>query len=203
MVTSPDKLIVLLHGVGSNGDNMMPIAKLWRKTMPTAVFAAPDAPEAFPQGQGRQWFSLAGITRENRPDRVLAARESFDRTLRSIIDQRGFRDRVGDVVLVGFSQGSIMTLDAVASGRWPVAAAVAYSGRLAIRDPFSPALATAVLLTHGLIDPVVPPEESTSAATRLKAAGMNVMLELFPGVGHIITPAALTLGERFITTAKP
>ncbi|MDT8870818.1 hypothetical protein RAA17_05855 [Komagataeibacter rhaeticus] len=65
----------------------------------------------------------------NGTDRSCAG--GFDDTLQSCISEAGFENRLDRVVLVGFSQGSIMALDAAISGRWPVAGVAAFSGRLA------------------------------------------------------------------------
>ncbi|MGG6124907.1 phospholipase, partial [Pantoea allii] len=63
-------LVIFLHGVGSNGDDLAPIGDDWATLLPDVAFASPDAPYAFEHGAGYQWFSLAGITPENRPGRV-------------------------------------------------------------------------------------------------------------------------------------
>lgn len=125
-------LVILLHGVGSRGADMAGLQPLLAAALPGAAFAAPDAPEPFSGGgTGRQWFSVAGISDESRPTRVARGRAGFDATLREIIDRHGLAADLDRVALVGFSQGAIMALDAVATERWPVAGVVAFSGRLA------------------------------------------------------------------------
>ena len=71
-----DALVILLHGVGSNGQNMLALAEAWRDMLPGAVFSAPDAPKAFDQGAGRQWFAYRSYRAERRG--VAAARSDFD-----------------------------------------------------------------------------------------------------------------------------
>lgn len=196
--TNPDTLIILLHGVGSNGQNMMALADAWRETLPGAAFTAPDAPFALDQGAGRQWFSVAGVTEQNRPERIAAARPDFDRVVRSEIEKHGFADRPDRVALVGFSQGSMMLLDAVATGRLPVAAGVALAGRLATRPPYDPSPGTKLLLIHGAADAVVPVAELEQARTTLGASGFAVESQLFPNVGHTTDPEAATLAGEFL-----
>jgi predicted esterase len=82
-------------------------------------------------GSGRQWFSVAGVTQANRSERVRHARAVFDRVVSGEIEKHGFAGRFDCVAFFGFSQGAIIALDAVASGRWPVRAVVVASGRLA------------------------------------------------------------------------
>ena len=193
------KLIILLHGVGSSGANIAPLGEAWHAAMPDTDFVAPDGPFGFDHGAGRQWFSLDGITPENRPGRVVAARESFDRTLAAILAARGLTHRLDRVVLAGFSQGAIMALDAVASGRWPVAAVVAFSGRLATPS-LTPAGQTPVMLIHGDADGAIPVAESIEAEARLLAAGVAAKLHVLAGVGHTISPAGAEMAGRFIAS---
>lgn len=191
-------LVILLHGVGSNGENMMALADAWRGALPDAAFAAPDAPLAYDYGEGRQWFNIAGVTAENRAQRIADARPGFDRVLQKTTEEHGFEDQLDRVILVGFSQGSMMLLDAVATGRFPVAAGVAFAGRLAAEPSAGRATDTKLLLLHGAADNVVPPPELDHASTALKAAGFDVERRLFEGVGHTIVPEAAKLAEEFI-----
>ncbi|MDR3376708.1 MAG: dienelactone hydrolase family protein [Ancalomicrobiaceae bacterium] len=192
-------LVILLHGVGAGGADMLSLAEGWRSALAETEFTAPDAPFAFDQGPtGRQWFSVAGVHTHNRSGRVVAAREAFDRTLRAVIEAAGFADRLGRVVLVGFSQGSIMALDAVASGRWPVAGIVAFSGRLSTPEPLTPAPNARILLIHGGADGVIPASESAHAEERLAHAGLSVSRQELPGLGHWISPDGAALAGQFL-----
>jgi phospholipase/carboxylesterase len=191
-------LVVFLHGVGSNGADLLQLADSWRSALPGTQFAAPDAPFPSDFGTGRQWFSVAGITAANRASRVLAAREGFNRVLAGIISAHDLDGHLERVALVGFSQGSIMALDALSSGSWPVAAIVGFSGRLATPDPISPSRGTRVLLIHGQADPVIAAEDSVKAAERLRRHGIDADLVLSPGVGHTISREGAMIAARMI-----
>ncbi|AMG56780.1 alpha/beta hydrolase [Pantoea vagans] len=191
-------LVIFLHGVGSNGDDLAPIGRHWETLLPDVVFASPNAPERFPAGFGWQWFSLTDVTPENRPGRVRAARAAFDATLNEIVVQHGFADRWQDVVLVGFSQGSIMALDALASGRYPLAGVVAFSGRLAVDGELTPQAHVPALLIHGQADEVIPWQESESAAARLRAAAVPVDARFEPATGHAISAQGAMHAAAFI-----
>jgi len=191
-------LVIFLHGVGSNGDDLAPLGRHWATLLPDVIFAAPNAPERFSAGFGWQWFSLTDVTPENRPGRVRAARAAFDATLNAIVEQHGFTDRWQDVVLVGFSQGSIMALDALASGRYPLAGVVAFSGRLAVEGQLTPQTHVPALLIHGQADEVIPWQESESAATRLRAAGVPVDARFEPATGHTISGPGAMHAAAFI-----
>ena len=190
-----DRLVILLHGVGSDGANMAGLGDAWAGALPRTTFVAPNAPDRF--NAGYAWFSIVGVTEDNRPARVEAARPVFDATLNEIIAQAGFTDRLDRVALVGFSQGSIMALDALASGRLPVGAVVAFSGRLAA--PISPPHAGSprLFITHGTADPVVPIADDERAARELTAAGYKVMWGTVAGLGHSIVLPQLEAAVKF------
>lgn len=199
MTTTTAALVILLHGVGSNGADLEPLGRFWQGALPGAVFVSPDAPHRFDQAPaGFQWFSIGAITAADRAARIAAARADFDALVDRIVTGQGFRDRLDRVALVGFSQGSMMLLDGIARGRWPVAAGVAFSGRLGTADPLTPAHLTPLLLIHGLADPVVPAEESRLAAERLAAAGVDVEARFEPGLGHTISQAGAMEAGRFL-----
>lgn len=92
------KRVIFLHGVGGTGASMQPLANALVLTVPAQC---PDGPEPFDMGQDRQWFSVRGVTEENRPARIAAALPAFVRILEAFGDPR-------DSLLIGFSQGAIM-----------------------------------------------------------------------------------------------
>jgi phospholipase/carboxylesterase len=164
--------IIFLHGVGSTGAAMRPLAEALGG-IATAHF--PDGPEPFDMGPGRQWFSVKGISEENRPARIEAALPAF----RAMIEGLG---EPQDSVLIGFSQGAIMALHAVADGL-PVKAVFALSGRLAgpvpARTDWPP-----ITLMHGKADPVIPAQMAEATETWLRAAGAMPNLQLFTELAH-------------------
>jgi phospholipase/carboxylesterase len=201
-----DSLVVFLHGVGASGAELAPLAEPLSAFVPSAAFAWPNAPAPFDGGElGRQWFSVAGVSADNRQERVERAREGFDRVVKAAIAEGGFADRLDRVALFGFSQGAIMALDAVASGRWPVAAVVAAAGRLpGAAYPLRAAVATPVLLLHGEADTVVAAEESRRAAARLRAARFAVDTRFFPQLGHALSAEGVEAAGAFLARAlKP
>jgi phospholipase/carboxylesterase len=202
MISATQKgLVILLHGVGSNGHDMLSLANLWQNDLPMDSFEAPDAPNSFDHGAGFQWFSVNGVTTENRASRIVSARKSFNTLIDNLVAKHQLRDRLERVVLVGFSQGAIMALDAMATGRWPVGAVVSLSGRLASPEPLTPAAKTPVLLLHGADDAVIAATETTHAAKILKTYGVSTESHIYPGLGHSISTEESTTAVRFISQA--
>lgn len=189
-------LVIMLHGVGSSGNDLAPLAGVWEDSLPNAVFSSPNAPDR--AGNGYQWFSVAGVTVENRSERIESARPAFDATISSIIEEKGFAGRLDRVAFVGFSQGTIMALDAVASGRWPVGAVVGFSGRLASPLPLAPSLATPILLVHGDADGVIPASETLTAASILEPLGVQVETVILPGLPHTISSDGAARAGAFL-----
>lgn len=194
-------LIVLLHGVAAHGTALAWMADHLAPALPAdTAFAMPDAPYAFdqaPNGPGRQWFSVTGVTRQNRPERVVAARADFDRVVGDAIAAQGFADRLDKVAFVSFSQGSIMGMDAIATGRWPVARLIAFSGRFATPAPIAPAQ-TPILIAHGIQDNVIPVSDGVEADAALRAAGANVEFLTEQGVGHAPGPLGMARARAIL-----
>ncbi|MBB5448010.1 MULTISPECIES: alpha/beta hydrolase [unclassified Paraburkholderia] len=197
--TPATSLVVLMHGVGSNARDLMPLADIWSEDLPGTAFVSLDGTDPFDGGfGGRQWFSLRDVGAANREARVAAAYPA----LRHVLDaelahwQLSF-DRLA---LVGFSQGSIMALHHVASSVEGAAGVVAYSGRLA--SPIvSSNRATPLTLVHGENDEVIPVRELESAADAFNSAGYAVDAYVLPGVGHTITADGVALGRDALERA--
>ena len=199
----PITKLIALHGVGSSGDDFAGLADDWGARLPGLTAECPDAPYPFDGGgPGRQWFSIMNVTPANRAERVLAARAGFDAVLAQAIKRLGGAEDASDVALLGFSQGTIMALDAVASGRWKPAAVLGFSGRLATPITAS-AGKTRLLLTHGGADPMIPPSESEAAARAFETAGYQIALRIEPGLGHGISPTGAENALRFLASLTP
>lgn len=187
-------LLVFLHGVGSSGGDLAPLGQMWAPRLGVA-FAAPDAPHRFDQAaMGRQWFSVLGVTPANRVTRIEAAAGAFDATVDAAIAAAG--TTAERTVLVGFSQGTIMALDALVRGRH-FAGVLGFSGRLA-RPPMGSLDGKPILLVHGDADGVIPIAEAISARHILAEAGASVDFARIPGEGHGIGPAAASVGFGFL-----
>lgn len=194
------KLVIFLHGVGSNGQDLLSIGAYWQQKFPELKIASPNAPYSFMNSsEAFQWFNIAGVTVDNRLQRIEQARPAFDQSIQAILEQHQLQDHLDQVVFCGFSQGTIMALDAVVSGRWNVAGVIGFSGRLATPIQAEASTATKILLMHGQNDTVIPVTESMQAQQLLTEAGYDSTLYTFDGLGHSIHQAELTQAEHFFT----
>ncbi|SFB59237.1 phospholipase/carboxylesterase [Rhizobium sp. NFR07] len=189
-----DSLVIFFHGIGASGAQLMPLASSWRSALPGARFAAPDAP--FTQWRGHQWFRIDGNPLA--PENIRSAREGFDQVVTDIVRREGFEGSRERIAFVGVSQGAIVALDAVSSGRWQVGALVSFAGLLAPMQISSESNRTPILLLHGKDDQTIPAVASTMAATQLGAVGFHVELDILPAVGHTISPGGAERALHFL-----
>jgi phospholipase/carboxylesterase len=190
-------LIVALHGVGSSArDLATALAPLER----IADLVALDGTEPFDGGgRGRQWFSVAGVTEADRPGRVAGALPALVDQLDQLAADRGVAREY--LVLLGFSQGAIMTLAMVAQGLHP-GRAIAIAGRLAAPVVNPAAAAATLLVVHDSADRVMPPALAQEIQTKISEAGHHVDLVRTEGIGHGIGPATLAvIGDWLAATA--
>lgn len=178
-------LIVALHGVGATAANL---AAALRPLEAVAEVIAIDGAERFDRGgTARQWFSVAGVTEADRPHRVARALPALLHRLDRIASDRHIRRQ--DLIMLGFSQGAIMTLAMVAGGLHP-GRAIAIAGRLAA--PVVAGGRADVLLVHDRADRVMSPALSAEAAMLLADAGHRTTPIFTDHIGHAIGPDTLT-----------
>ncbi len=195
----PLSLVILLHGYGSNGDDLMGLVPYWRASLPDTVFMAPNAPEICPAAPGGyQWWSLADLGRESRAAGVRAAAplvHAFIDMHRSAYDLPNSK-----VALVGFSQGTMMALHVGPRRPEVLAGVVGYSGMLADPEALAAEVKTKppLLLVHGDADLMVPFTAMGEAQAEFKAKGFEVGAQAARGLGHSIDEAGLRLGGEFL-----
>ena len=195
----PRQLVVLLHGLGADGNDLIGLAPYWAPLLPEAEFVSPDAP--FPCDMapyGRQWFSL----QDRSPVAILAGVRATAPMLDAFIDQSLAARGLGDeaLALVGFSQGTMMSLFVGLRRAKPGAGIVGYSGALVGAERLAQEIRARppVLLIHGDADEVVPPQALPLAERSLKAAGVPVETVTCRGLGHAIDETGLRRGGEFL-----
>jgi len=194
----PQSLVILLHGYGSNGDDLISLAPHWRGALPMTAFVAPNAPEICPGApDGFQWWPITSLDRNARAAGVAQAAPILD----AFIDQELARYSLGDarLALVGFSQGTMMALTVGPRRTRQIAGIVGYSGMVADEA----ALASAptrppILLIHGDADPMIPVAAFHQAKAALSASGFVIESHVSPGLGHSLDLHGLHLGEQFL-----
>ena len=199
---TPRRLVILLHGLGADGNDLIGLQQYWGRLVPEAEFVAPDAP--FPCDMapyGYQWFSVQDRSLPAVLGGVRAAAPLLDAFIDEELAKRGLDE--SRVALVGFSQGTMMSLYVGLRRARPLAGILGYSGRLIAADLLASELRSRprVLLVHGTEDPLVPFESMAEAETALQAAGVPVETLACVGTEHAIDPEGLERGGRFLREA--
>jgi len=195
--TAALSLVILLHGYGSNGADLIGLAPHWATALPHTAFVAPNAPQPCPGApDGYQWWALTGG--RSRAEGAAAAAPVLNAFIDAELDRHGLTQ--AQLALVGFSQGTMMALQ-VGTRRQPVLAGiVGYSGRLAdeaaLADPET--ARPPILLIHGDADPMIPIAAFHQTLAALEWNGFAVESHLSRGLGHSIDMAGLQLGARFL-----
>ena len=195
------QLVVLLHGYGADGNDLIGLARHWQEALPDAAFVSPHAPERCGMaGSGYQWFPLTRVD----PHETTRGTEGAAPVLDAFLDAELQRHNLTPdrLALVGFSQGTMMSLHVGLRRKIPPAAIVGFSGMLVAPEKM-PAVAAniPVLLTHGETDQVIPPAALFISAAALGAAGLTVQWHLSPGLGHGIDEVGLTIAAYFLREA--
>jgi phospholipase/carboxylesterase len=195
----PSRLVILLHGLGADGNDLIGLAPNWAPLLPEAEFLSPNAP--FPCDMvpyGYQWFS----SQDRSPAAVLAGVRAAAPILDAFIDEALAERELGDgdLALVGFSQGTMMSLFVGLRRAQPAAGIVGFSGRLLAPELLANELRSRprLLLVHGTEDPLVPYASLAAAETVLTSAGVPVETLTCPGIGHSIDQAGLRRGGHFL-----
>jgi phospholipase/carboxylesterase len=196
--TSPKSLVILLHGYGSNGDDLISLAPHWRGVLPATVFVAPNAPEPCPGAPGGfQWWALTSADRGARASGVARAAPVLDAFIDAELARYGLTE--AQLALVGFSQGTMMALHVGPRRPRTLAGIVGYSGMLAEAGVAGPAITRPpILLIHGDADPMIPLAAFYQAEAALVRDGFAVESHVSPGLGHSIDLAGLQLGGQFL-----
>jgi phospholipase/carboxylesterase len=195
----PQSLVLLLHGLGADGNDLISLAPYWAPLLPNTEFVSPHAP--FPCDMapyGRQWFSLQDRTPAMMLAGVRAAAPILDAFIDAELKKRGLGD--DKLALVGFSQGTMMSLYVALRRPHPCAGVLGYSGALVGAEGLIGEVTSRppVLLVHGEADPIVPFQAMAVAAAGLRAAGITVETLARPGLPHSIDDAGLTKGGAFL-----
>lgn len=198
----PTQLVLLFHGVGSSAASLAPIGEAIAQARPGAVVVSIDAPFPSGLGSGREWFSVLGITEQNRPVRIAQSIPLF-------LDVVSLWQRTSGLgpdgtVLVGFSQGAILALEATQTERATGFAEriIALAGRFAVPARCAPS-GLRYHLIHGTQDAVVSHTYSVAAAEALQDLGGDATLDLLPGLGHGIDARALQLVVGYLNGQTP
>lgn len=200
-------LVVLVHGYGADGTDLLGLADPLAPHLPDTVFIAPDAPEVSVNNPfGFQWFPvpwLDGSSQEAADAAMARSVVLLNRFLDDRLAEEGLAE--GALALLGFSQGAMMSLHIAPRRPRAMAGVVAISGRLLQPETLvaEAVVKPPVLLIHGDQDPVVPFGDMARAGQALTAAGFDTFGHVMKGTGHGIAPDGLGVALAFLKERLP
>ena len=196
-------VVVFLHGYGANGADLLGLADVLGEHLPDTLFVAPDAPETIAGlPNGYQWFPipwLDGSSEEEAERGLRAASDDLNAFLDALLVDEDLLPE--QMVLFGFSQGTMISLYVAPRREDPVAGIVAFSGRLLSPESLADEtrVRPPVLLVHGDADDVVPVQSLPAAAEALQEAGwQDVFAHIMKGTAHGIAPDGLSVALAFM-----
>ena len=198
------QLVILLHGVGSDGSDMIGLAPLFAQAVPHAAFLAPNAPHPFEMApMGFQWFDIMSQDPEERLSQLRTTAQIVDGFIDDELARRNLTD--SDLVLGGFSQGTMIALFVALRRDKPCAGILGFSGRLEAPHTLPDEIKSRppVLLIHGEEDDRLPIALLDEATRALRANDVPVRTHRCPGLGHGIDQDGIMLGAAFLRLSFP
>ncbi len=177
--------VVLLHGYGSPPDDLVPLADALASSV-AARFVVPASPRPWRGGgEGRVWFDQHDADVR---DQIRVARREIDEVIETLRGQGATR-----VIVGGFSQGAILSIEMALAGAHRPDAIAVLSGRALGHPPASyrRLAGLPIFQSHGTSDPLVLYPRGEAFAARAREAGAQLRFERFEGV-HEIPPAVET-----------
>lgn len=198
---NPESMVILLHGLGANGADLISLARYWEEALPDTIFISPDAP--FPCDMapvGFQWFSL----QDRAPELILEGVEKVAPALKAYIQVMLEKHDVKPekLILAGFSQGTMMSLYIAPRLEKPIAGVLGYSGALVGGESLGEQgiQKVPVHLIHGDVDMVVPLQAYRLAKATLESNGFKVSGGIAHGLSHSIDEDGIESGAAFMSS---
>jgi phospholipase/carboxylesterase len=189
-------LMVMLHGYGSNGDDLKSLAPFFETILPDTYFYSPDGIEPCELGvYGFQWFSLF-----DRSDEAIAKELAAKAgVVREMIAKKAKDLEIENknIILLGFSQGTMLGIYLSLSTELPYKAVVAYSGRLFVPREIKNTK-TPICLIHGKMDEIVPFESLIDAKERLGKFGVKTNTLGIENLSHSIDMEGIKFAVDFL-----
>ena len=198
---SPKQMIIFVHGYGADGNDLIGLANYFQSTLPEAISLSPHAPEACSMNpSGYQWFDLTSTDPAVLWSKILVAADHLNEFIDSKLLEYNIAEE--NLALIGFSQGTMMSLHVSLRRKNTMAAVLGYSGRLIGADLLKDDLISkpSIYLIHGDQDPMVPYQESLTAEKVLQEYSIDIKTHISEHTQHSIAEDGLRIGVDFLAS---
>lgn len=193
------KIVILSHGYGADCKDLMSIAEHWKRFLPDCLFVCPNAPTVCQiNPSGYEWFDLMQTSQEKILQEFQDLLKKFNQFIDTLLEEHNLQKK--DLFLMGFSQGTMMSLQIALSYHEPIAGVLGYSGKIFDISFLENKIFSKppIILFHGNVDNIIPLEDMYNTYEFLKKNSFKVENKVFVNCGHSITPEGLSLGLNFI-----
>ena len=199
---APKQIVFLLHGYGADGADLIDLSSPFSMVLPYAKFISPDAPYDCKMSPiGKEWFPIEEI-----PNGAINASKELLNLIKNECDKESLKFE--NVLLIGFSQGAMMSIQSLLLSKYNFFGIIGYSGGTSqeninaskhlIEKNKHKNSSTPILLVHGEEDDIVPFSSLENAKKLLNEIGFNVNTVNRPGLGHGIDPDGISAGMEFV-----
>ena len=195
----PKNAVILCHGYGGDGKDISILAGYWRTYLPDTIFICPDAPEKCEASpSGFQWFDLT----DQDPEQILSKSLVAENKLNKLIDEvkEGYNLLANQIIIGGFSQGSMISLQTGIKRKDKINSILGYSGKIIDLEHLSKNIVSRpnIFLMHGDIDQVVPVDGLLEAKNFFIKNNYEIETKIFKDCEHRIPMEGSSLGLQFI-----
>jgi len=195
----PKNAVILCHGYGGDGKDISILAGYWRTYLPDTIFICPDAPEKCEASpSGFQWFDLT----DQDPEQILSKSLVAENKLNKLIDEvkKGYNLLANQIIIGGFSQGSMISLQTGIKRKDKINSILGYSGKIIDLEHLSKNIVSRpnIFLMHGDIDQVVPVDGLLEAKNFFNKNNYEIETKIFKDCEHRIPMEGSSLGLQFI-----
>ena len=193
------KIVLFLHGYGANGADLLSISDYWIESLPDTIFYSPNAPFSCDVNpMGYQWFKLSDRTPEELESGLEKVEPYLDNLINNLLKIHNLD--ISKLAVIGFSQGTILSLYSFTQKKKACAGVIGYSGLFFFNEKIKKKIKInfPILLHHGIKDEVIDFNHSLNAENILKKIGFDVSCHIHNNLGHGIDDTALEMGKNFL-----
>ena len=194
-----DNVVVLLHGYGGDGKDISMLALNWKRHLPNTIFICPNGHESCSINPlGYQWFDLTKDDPNYILEETLKAEEIINKFLEEVKEEYNLQNN--QIILSGFSQGCMMSINIGLTGNEAFNCIVGFSGKIINTENLKTRKrnSTHTLLIHGDQDDVVSPTHLLEAKDFLLRENVDIETHLIKNCSHHISIEASSIALNYI-----